>query len=312
MCFFRCYRGWETLDAYSDANIKAFLINPDRFYSDANVICELLRRVGAKHAILDDPEVVTVQGPWLKALGVSVILDAPNIDFRLSDQYCDYNQADSERAMLLRASQIATTCWVKSDEDKRHYQAAAAFGAPVSSLPVCVTPPNFPPAEVRVFPEAYAAVFLGNLSYQPNRECLPFLNALANELQSELNFRLCVIGDGATQQMTDSFAQLEFLGLRFSPISVAEFDVGLCPLSHGAGMSVKILDYLHAGIPVISTRLGIRGYDPEILGIVLESELGEFVGEVSTLLATATKRSSMSLAGRKFANDHYGLISLSN
>jgi hypothetical protein len=37
--------------------------------------------------------------------------------------------------------------------------------------------------------------------------------------------------------------------------------VGLAPVTQGGGTSLKLLDYLAHGLPVVSTEYGVRGYD---------------------------------------------------
>lgn len=44
---------------------------------------------------------------------------------------------------------------------------------------------------------------------------------------------------------------------------LAASDVGVNPVAHGAGSSVKVRDYLAAGLPVLTTEAGARGLRPE-------------------------------------------------
>jgi glycosyltransferase involved in cell wall biosynthesis len=41
----------------------------------------------------------------------------------------------------------------------------------------------------------------------------------------------------------------------------AAADVGVNPVTYGSGASVKVIEYLAAGLPVVSTAVGIRGYE---------------------------------------------------
>jgi hypothetical protein len=50
--------------------------------------------------------------------------------------------------------------------------------------------------------------------------------------------------------------------------------VGLNPVMQGSGTSLKVLDYLVCGLPIISTEFGMRGYnDLENISIICPMEL---------------------------------------
>ena len=53
-------------------------------------------------------------------------------------------------------------------------------------------------------------------------------------------------------------------------------DVGLLPLSYGSGSSLKLLEYLRSGLPVISTTVGLRGYR-RLRRYIPPASLGDFV-----------------------------------
>lgn len=54
---------------------------------------------------------------------------------------------------------------------------------------------------------------------------------------------------------------------------LATVDVALAPLLSGSGTNLKVVEYLAAGIPVVSTDVGLRGLDPAVLpvsGVAIE------------------------------------------
>jgi glycosyltransferase involved in cell wall biosynthesis len=42
---------------------------------------------------------------------------------------------------------------------------------------------------------------------------------------------------------------------------LAAADVGICPLRNGSGTKLKVMDYLAAGLPVVTTTVGAAGID---------------------------------------------------
>lgn len=103
------------------------------------------------------------------------------------------------------------------------------------------------------------ALFIGSHS-PPNIEAAKFISDyLAQKLPDWL---FVIVGEAGV-----------FLTSRFLPNNVviigevddlAEWlimaDVGLLPLNYGFGSSLKLLEYLRSGLPVISTAVGLRGY----------------------------------------------------
>ena len=68
------------------------------------------------------------------------------------------------------------------------------------------------------------------------------------------------------------------------PIFAAS-DLALNPVMSGSGSSVKVMDYLGAGLPIVSTPIGARGFD-DASGRIRVAEPGEFAEAVSDALAS--------------------------
>lgn len=82
---------------------------------------------------------------------------------------------------------------------------------------------------------------------------------------------------------------------------LAGCDVALNPMEGGSGSNLKLLTYLAAGIPVVSTVVGARGIDAGVAG-VYTCELDELGDGIAVLLAeTAPERSE---AGRDYVVRH--------
>jgi glycosyltransferase involved in cell wall biosynthesis len=61
----------------------------------------------------------------------------------------------------------------------------------------------------------------------------------------------------------------------------AAADLGVNPVAHGSGSQLKIAEYLAAGLPIVTTPVGMRGYEPfaRFLTVV---ELDEFRGAIES------------------------------
>lgn len=82
---------------------------------------------------------------------------------------------------------------------------------------------------------------------------------------------------------------------------LAGCDVALNPMSAGSGSNLKLLAYLAAGIPILSTAVGARGIDAEAAGVLLiENE--DLPDGIRAVLGTSTRE--MTLAGRRYAEEN--------
>jgi glycosyltransferase involved in cell wall biosynthesis len=107
-------------------------------------------------------------------------------------------------------------------------------------------------------PDDRAILFLGG-DASHNREAVRFL--LTQVLpQLEPNARLLIVGKGGGPPARSADRRARFFGFveDLRPYFAAA-DIAVNPVEQGSGSSVKLLEYLAAGLPVVSTAIGIRG-----------------------------------------------------
>jgi glycosyltransferase involved in cell wall biosynthesis len=109
--------------------------------------------------------------------------------------------------------------------------------------------------------ESTTAFFIGS-AHPPNIEAVDYIvHHLADQCE---NINFIVAG-----KCTESFqhikkSNVKMLGLvdeetKFELFSMA--DIAINPMFHGAGTNLKTLEYLSAGLPLISTDIGVRGLE---------------------------------------------------
>ena len=103
------------------------------------------------------------------------------------------------------------------------------------------------------------AVFVGSW-HRPNIEAAEAIIALAPSMP-EVLFLLVGNHCRALERTPtpDNVALLGPVGERTLRGVLAMADVGLNPMLHGGGSNLKVLEYLAAGVPVVSTAVGARG-----------------------------------------------------
>jgi glycosyltransferase involved in cell wall biosynthesis len=124
-------------------------------------------------------------------------------------------------------------------------------------------------------PEELAILFIGGPAAH-NRRAVQFLE---RELLPRLKqrSRLVIAGQCAPPRRDSHVLSVGRVG-RLSPL-LAAADVAVNPIDSGSGSNVKLAEYLAAGLPVITTPFGLRGYE-KFAHLVTVAELDQFVDAI--------------------------------
>jgi glycosyltransferase involved in cell wall biosynthesis len=82
-------------------------------------------------------------------------------------------------------------------------------------------------------------------------------------------------------------------------------DVALNPMMSGSGTNVKMLDYMAARIPVVTTPVGARGLAVEDHKDVMICAIQDFPSKISELLTDKSLCERLSLNGRRLVEEQY-------
>lgn len=155
-------------------------------------------------------------------------------------------------------------------------------------------------------PTPHDALFLlfGDFDYPPNRDALEWTRREILPLlrESGVPFRLRIAGRGSRAAMSawPSAADWEVLGEVESP--AVAFDgvfASLVPVRYGTGISLKVLESLAAGVPVVTTSIGARGMDfTRDEGLRVGETAAELVSEAGQLVAVSSQWRTISRAAR--------------
>lgn len=101
------------------------------------------------------------------------------------------------------------------------------------------------------------AVFHGTYWYLPNREALRLIMDYLAERLRYVQF--VVFGSHTPKISKGNFRSLGFVDDVFKFLSSC--DVAIVPLRRGAGVKLKMLDYMAIGLPIVTTKKGAEGLD---------------------------------------------------
>lgn len=159
--------------------------------------------------------------------------------------------------------------WLCAPEDLEHIRDVLGTRGPLALVPQGCFPPAWEDADDLVAQRqgrTRRLLFLGDLSYPPNRDAVVLL---AREIQPAIE-RLwredrpeIWIAGGGWPDARRHFPGLRFLGYVEDSASLSvEVDLILNPARFGSGASSKVTEGWRLGLPVISSRFGARGFAP--------------------------------------------------
>ena len=146
-----------------------------------------------------------------------------------------------------------------------------------------------------------AALFVGS-GHRPNIEAGRAIIAAASSMP-DIDFILAGRHSTALQRRRMP-ANVRLLGVvddETLDLLLAGCDLALNPMEGGSGSNLKLLTYLAAGLPVVSTKVGARGLDAIEAGVETATIDGLAEGVATLLSAPTIERAT---AGRHYVEQH--------
>lgn len=145
------------------------------------------------------------------------------------------------------------------------------------------------------------AIYVGAYDYEPNKKAA---DAIAERIAPACpNVQFLVVGrDPPSYDQVNVYTPgfVEDLGayLQFA-------DIALCPLTMGSGTKLKMLDYLAAGLPVVTTPVGTQGLELEHGEHVFEVDrIEEFPDAIQAILESPDQRTTLEENSYKVAEQY--------
>jgi glycosyltransferase involved in cell wall biosynthesis len=161
--------------------------------------------------------------------------------------------------------------------------------------------------------ESFTALFIGSW-HQPNVEAVRYILSIASHLP-QVNFlilgNICWAFPAEQLPLNVSFMGLVNDAIKDVVLGVA--DVALNPMISGSGTNLKMLDYLAAGIPVISTPFGARGLNLEHGQHCFLAEIDQFTDAIRYLAEEDSYPKIMRIENaRQYVEQKYDWVVIAN
>lgn len=284
--------------------------------------------VAAARKAAQDADVVVFSHPWIYPLVRDVlrperqliVYDAHNVEGVLRTELLDDGAGGSEVARgvveveraVCAAADLVLAC---SHDDARAF--ASIYGVPFDRIRVIpngaftskIKPPSDDEkhaARQKLDVEHRPVAFFLGSNYGPNVEAARFI---AEALAPALPEVLFVIGGGVGEGLDDTQqrSNVRITG-RLSDEELLTWlrasDIAVNPMFGGSGTNIKMLDFMAAGLPIVSTGVGARGIvTSERAFVVAHAE--NFADTVRNLLANADERTRLAAGARSQADRFY-------
>ena len=157
-------------------------------------------------------------------------------------------------------------------------------------------------------------LFVGSW-HPPNLEALSFItNDLARKLPEYLFLIVGSIKDYYLQKYKKFPKNVMAFGVVDEVEKVELYklaDLAINPMFSGSGTNLKMLDYMSAGIPVISTPVGARGLEIENYKHAIVCPPEQFAAKISELISKEQLQDDLRINARRLVEDKYSWKSIS-
>ncbi|MBI5358529.1 glycosyltransferase family 4 protein [Candidatus Amesbacteria bacterium] len=300
---FRCFRGWDNPEWYKKEKFTTIFIKSRDFYQNSNLMRKLVINNKIQVCQFDSAEATLIQGKYLKDIA-KVCWEVHNVNHILQSRLgVDRESINNTVRIERNASEIADLLLVRSEADK---QELADIG--ISNQKMTVYRGSISAKEInfKLLRDGKNIIFVGNLKYKPNENAVRLIcktiAPLVISRYPDVRFLIAGPLNSPLQKGLAVPSNVVFLG------EIAELGqlydsatVALCPVLEGSGTRIKILEYLAAGIPTISTSIGIEGLENEIKELLtVEDNIIKYPRLINRIISNPNKYRSTIESGRKF------------
>jgi glycosyltransferase involved in cell wall biosynthesis len=297
-----CDRGWLDLDALKNQPFDT-LVLPNADFYDHEKIAKVIQDYSLD--VLQTYMVYfasTVLGRASYETQKPMCVEFHDLEKTIAPIYMsDKNEIAFYDKLQRQAGCLASFVRVMSAYDYAYIKEAwPELERTVAWMPVNIKDPN-PTLRIPEGKDA-SALFIGNTSYPPNAAAATYIEQqLAPKL---LNVKFSLVGRGSER----------FSGVNLTAhgmiddlnVFLQTHSIGLAPIFEGSGMKIKLLDYLSAGLPVMTTRLGAYGY-PDSEAIIVEDDMDEWPAIIEKLLQDKGELKRRATIARKVFLDNFDL-----
>jgi glycosyltransferase involved in cell wall biosynthesis len=155
------------------------------------------------------------------------------------------------------------------------------------------------------FGKSNVALFMGSW-HGPNLAAVEQILGLASKLPS---VKFLVVGSAGLafrdRVFPDNVLITGPVGDEEKALLLSAADIALNPIVSGSGSNLKMLDYAAAGLPILSTPFGARGFEFSADRHYLSADLDNFLLELTAAFATVSAREAIAQSAKELVDSRY-------
>jgi glycosyltransferase involved in cell wall biosynthesis len=267
--------------------------------------------------LIERNDVLVISHPWIWSVirdldaikGKVIVYDSHNVEVELARQnelrqpykWINVQQVKRIESNLCDNADLILCC---TEEDRRQYHLE--MNIPLDKMHAGFKGVKYEPyKENKINPPEQrknAAVFIGS-DWAPNNNAASYISeALAPRVPDIELF----VGGTCSQYATEYNSNVKKLGfvddlkILFNQVMFA-----INPITEGSGINMKMMEYMAAGLPIITTPFGARGISGEARNALIVCDLQDFPKAMSSLMRDHAQWLKMSQAGQIAAEKHF-------
>lgn len=219
-----------------------------------------------------------------------------------------------QQAIEQTLAQFSNVLIVCSDKDRKELSMQVG-GCEVATIPNCIIIPETEKNDVTNKKNQLNILFVGTMSYAPNEDAiLYFQNSIYPEIKQQLTpikLVLKVVGFAPSKEvinLDDGDSLIVTGGVDSVTPYYLDADLVICPIRHGGGTRIKILEAMSFGCATVSTVIGAEGIDAEHnKNILLSDNTIQFQEHCIELLRNKELRFEIGKAGKELVTQKYSI-----
>lgn len=304
---FHGYRGWSDISLIRKEPFKTYVFPKQHYYSNLELIASLVKKESIEIIQFDNLEPLLLQGIRLSKLtGARLVSEMHYVVRNLAKRLgTERFRLEEIKVMEEYTGKSIDHLISLSDEDKIEFEKCMG----ISPQRISVISSGVDCSEIRYFGPNFDEkniIFLGNLYFKPNEDAVRIMRYLIYSKLRQHGFKFTIAGDCPPDLKRDCQTEgFSFIGTLpdLNPL-FKEATFALAPIDEGTGMRVKFLNYLAAGIPVLTTHAAISGFKNKKL-FFIEDNYKSYSERVINLLKNKNNLINFSYNGRSEIEKHY-------